>query len=304
MVRIKGLFLLLMCFLIVACNKTDRESTQQQAPAAQQAAPVEQQPEVQKALSPDIQQSPPPALEPEKTKSTETSRKATQPEKTRKAEKKNAPVQEAKEIPIEEVAPVVEATPSAVVTPVEPLPPMPPAIPQPKSATVPSGIAIQIRLQDPLDSGVNLTGDTFRAILDQDIAVDGVLIAPRGSILDGKISHSERSGRVQGRATMALQLIALHIGQQAYPIQTQILSFEAESSQKKDAGKVGIGAGLGAVIGAIAGGGKGAAIGAAVGAGAGGATVMATRGNEVKLDSEQRLSFSLQRDVKIQLPSE
>jgi outer membrane lipoprotein SlyB len=100
---------------------------------------------------------------------------------------------------------------------------------------------------------------------------------------------------------MSMQLLSVTISDQTYPIQTEILSFEAESTKKKDATKVGLGAGLGAVIGAIAGGGKGAAIGAAVGAGAGGATVIATRGKELKFDAEHKLSFALTRDVSVKL---
>jgi outer membrane lipoprotein SlyB len=100
---------------------------------------------------------------------------------------------------------------------------------------------------------------------------------------------------------MSLQLTGLTVDKQTYPLHTEILSFEAESTQKKDATKVGVGAGIGAVIGAIAGGGKGAAIGAAVGAGAGGATVIATRGKEIKFDPEQRLNFVLRDDVTIKL---
>ena len=93
----------------------------------------------------------------------------------------------------------------------------------------------------------------------------------------------------------------MKIGNQTYPLQTEILTFEAESTKKKDAAKVGVGAGIGAVIGAIAGGGKGAAIGAAVGGGAGGATVLATRGNEVKFQAEDELSFVLTREVTVKL---
>jgi hypothetical protein len=298
---IKWAILVLMCLGIAGCNKTDKENTQQQTPALQQPA------EIQPQIAPDIQKETPPAVEPEIKKSVTVSKSNRAPEKKSKVVKKpkvEVPVQTAKEIPVETAAPVVEEASSHAVTPPEPAPELPPAKPQPRYATIPGGIVIQVRLQDPLDSGVNLTGDTFRAILDRDIEVGGVLVAPRGSTLDGKISHSERSGRVEGRAAMSLQLTALHIDRRMYPIQTQILSFEAASSQKKDVGKVGIGAGLGAVIGAIAGGGKGAAIGAAVGAGAGGATVLATRGNEVKLESEKRLDFSLQRDVSIQLPND
>jgi hypothetical protein len=96
---------------------------------------------------------------------------------------------------------------------------------------------------------------------------------------------------------MSLQLTSLLIGKEAYDLQTDIITKEAESTKKKDATKVGIGAGLGAAIGAIAGGGKGAAIGAAVG----GATVVATRGKELHFDVEQKFVFVLRRDVNVKL---
>jgi len=115
----------------------------------------------------------------------------------------------------------------------------------------------------------------------------------------GKLTNVDRSGRVEGRAQMSLALNEIRIGDTPYTILTNIISSEAESTKKKDATKVGIGAGLGAIIGAIAGGGKGAAIGAGVGAGAGGATVLATRGSEVKFPVEHRLSFVLQRDITV-----
>jgi hypothetical protein len=158
-----------------------------------------------------------------------------------------------------------------------------------------------VRLQTPLDTAINKSGDTFSAVLDKDIIVDGNVVAPRGSAVEGKLSHVERAGRVEGRAAMSLQLTSLEIGDKTYAIQTDILAVQAESTKKQDATKVGIGAGLGAVIGAIAGGGKGAAIGAAVGAGAGGATVVATRGKEVKFDVEQKLNFVLREGVRIRL---
>ena len=172
-----------------------------------------------------------------------------------------------------------------------------PSLPLSRTAT-----KIQVRLQDALDTAVNESGDTFRTILDKDIVVDGRVVAPRGSVLDGKLSNVARSGRVEGRATMSLQLTSLTVGNQTYPLQTETLSFEADSTKKKDATKVGVGAGIGAVIGAIAGGGKGAAIGAAVGGGAGGATVVATRGKEVKFDAEQAFSFVLQRQHQHKAP--
>jgi hypothetical protein len=167
--------------------------------------------------------------------------------------------------------------------------------------TIPGGTTIQVRLQEALDSGVNLTGDTFSAMLDKDIEVNGIVAAPRGSVVEGKLSKVVRSGRVEGRASMSLQLTSLTVGNQTYDLQSEILVFEAESTKKQDATKVGLGAGVGAVIGAIAGGGKGAAIGAAVGAGAGGATVIATRGKEIKFDAEHRFNFALRNGVSVKL---
>jgi uncharacterized protein YcfJ len=98
-----------------------------------------------------------------------------------------------------------------------------------------------------------------------------------------------------------MKLVQLTIENQSYSLQTESLSNEAPSTKKKDAAKVGIGAGLGALIGGITGGGKGAAIGSAVGAGAGGATVVATRGDELHFESEHKLTFVLQNDIRIRL---
>ncbi len=280
MARIKYALLGLTLIAIIGCSKANRETSEQQPPAAPQ------QPAVQPAPPQPAPESTPQIATPEPAKPARTAKKP----------------QVAKSTTPKATAPAPEAEPEAApaASPVA-APPAAPKVRAPRYATIPSGTSIQVRLQEPLDSSVNKAGDTFRAILDQDIDVDGTVIAPRGSILEGKLSQVERSGRVSGRASMSMQLVSLLVDGQTYALQTEILAFEAESTKKKDATKVGIGAGLGAVIGAIAGGGKGAAIGAAVGAGAGGATVVATRGKEVQLEAEHKLTFALQRDVSVKL---
>ena len=84
-----------------------------------------------------------------------------------------------------------------------------------------------------------------------------------------------------------------------YPISTSPFRAEADPDTKKDAVKVGGGAAIGALVGAIAGGGKGAAIGAGVGAGAGTATVLVTKGQQLRLESETKVNFVLKKDVDI-----
>jgi hypothetical protein len=289
MLRTKYALLGIALLGISGCGRTNQESVEQQQPATVQ--------------EPASQAEPPQAVQEEVPRVDE-------PVPSRKASSPQASVKAPPKVPEQAPAQVTEAViPEPQPKETEPAPPVrqvveEPAVPQvqePEFSTIPNGTVIQVRLQDPLDTAVNQTGDTFRAILDQDIEVNGNVTAPRGSLLEGKLSNVTRSGRVEGRAAISLQLVNLKIGNQTYPLQTEILTFEAESTKKKDAAKVGVGAGIGAVIGAIAGGGKGAAIGAAVGGGAGGATVLATRGNEVKFQAEDELSFVLTREVTIKL---
>jgi len=169
------------------------------------------------------------------------------------------------------------------------------------TAVVTAGTPIEIRLSQALSSGENKAGDKFEGTLAQDLEIDGRLVAPKGSVVVGKVAEAEGSGRVEGRARMSLGLTEIDAGQSTYSIRTNTLPFEAESTKGRDVKTVGATTGVGAIIGAIAGGKKGAAIGAVVGAGAGGGTVLATKGKEVKLEPEQRLSFKLENDVEMRI---
>jgi hypothetical protein len=91
------------------------------------------------------------------------------------------------------------------------------------------------------------------------------------------------------------------VGQKSYSITTDPFSAQAGAETKQNALKVGGGAAIGAIIGAIAGGKKGAATGAAVGGGAGTAAVLATRGQQLKIESEQKVNFVLRKDVDVEL---
>jgi hypothetical protein len=276
---------------VAGCSRARQEpqpapQQQQSTQPAEQAAPeapAAQQPE---AARPQAQPAP------------------AKPQKSRPEPRKSPTYQAENTSPAPSPDPIAPqpANPSTAATPpVRSEAPVPYTPPAPRYAVIPSGTVIGIRLQDPLDTGINKAGDSFRGLLDKDLVINGDVVAPRGAVLVGKLPQVERSGRVEGKAQMALELTQMRIDEQTYAIQTNLLSFEAESTKKTDAAKVGIGAGVGAVIGAIAGGGKGAAIGAAVGGGAGGATVLATRGKELKLEAEHRLNFTIQKDLQVKL---
>ncbi len=273
---------------IIACSRDTREPAQTQQPAAQQPA-------AQPAAAPPAEPAPreavaPPPAEPAKA----APRRASTAPKQAKAAPKAA------ELPVSAAG---EAKPAAVVPPApKPLTEAQPAAlppPAPKITLIPSGTRFEIRLEAPISSADNKTGDIFRGTLAQDLEVDGKVVVPKGSAVKGKMIDVKQPGRVEGRAAMSIALTEIEVGQTAYPIQTNTLAFEAEKSTKKDATKIGIGAAAGAIIGAIAGGGKGAAIGAAVGGGAGTATVLATKGDNVKFGTEDKFSFVLRSDLGI-----
>jgi hypothetical protein len=295
MLPIKYALIGLMIFTLTGCGKSERTAEEHTHPVV--GEPVTHPPEPLQV--PEREQT---KIDPEPARPVEQARETTRTERREQA----APAQRTPPTSAPETrAEAQPQTPPVEVPSVQTPEPLtiaePATVPEPQYASIPSGTLIQVRLQDPLDTATNVTGETFQVILDRAIVVNGMTVARRGSILEGELTRVERSGRVQGRAAMSMQLTSLRVNGQTYPIQTEILSFVADSTKAKDAGKVGIGAGLGAAIGAIAGGGRGAAIGAAVGAGAGGATVVATRGDELTFPAEKTFDFELQRSVSVML---
>jgi len=165
--------------------------------------------------------------------------------------------------------------------------------------TLSEGTELLIRLLDPLSSEESKAGQAFEATMDRDIVVQGRNVITRGSIVKGVVVSSEGSGRVSGRANMALKLTQVQVGGRNYSIETNTLAMEAEGTVKRDAGRIAGAAALGTIIGAIAGGGSGAATGAVIGGGAGVGGTVLTKGKEVDLDTETLLSFELMKPVQI-----
>jgi hypothetical protein len=137
--------------------------------------------------------------------------------------------------------------------------------------------------------------------LDEDLIVDGKLLAPEASLVIGRLTHVKKSGKVKGLAQMGIDLQKVFVGDEEYSLKSNTLNYEAEATKHEDAKKVGIATGVGALIGAIAGGKKGAAIGTAVGAGAGTGAVLATSGDEVEFEVEQLFRFELERDLEMKI---
>jgi hypothetical protein len=169
------------------------------------------------------------------------------------------------------------------------------------SVTVPAGTYLRVRMIDSVDSQRNRIGDRFAASLDENLTVDGTVVAPKGTDVYGRLAEAKEAGHLGGTSQLKLELTEILIDGVAHPIITREYEAIGESRTKDTARKAGGGAALGAIIGAIAGGGRGAAIGAGVGAGAGTAVQVMTHGDQVRVPSETLLEFRLQQPLTVRL---
>jgi hypothetical protein len=214
------------------------------------------------------------------------------------------PIQELAQPPEIAVAPTLAEVPVEIrrdPEPVEaPVAESKPEAPSPHSVTIADGTMLRVRLGDALSTKRNRVGDTFTGTLDQELVVDGFVIAERGSRVEGRVALSEEAGRTRGLAHLGLELTRIHTSDgQTVNVRTARFEQLGAPSKTEDWAKIGMGTALGGAIGAAAGGGKGAAIGAAAGAAAGAGTVAATRGKPAEIAVETRIGFKLEQPVML-----
>jgi hypothetical protein len=170
----------------------------------------------------------------------------------------------------------------------------------PLTLTLPAGAMISVRTSGWLSSDQNHPGDTFSAVLDQPLIVDGWVVARRGQAILGRVDMALKASRNSGVSQLGLSLAEItFVDGQQLPLQTQLVQNSTGPSNQKVAGTVVTTTLLGTIIGGIAGGGTGAAIGAAAGAAGGMAVAMSTRGRPTVVFPETLLSFRLNIPVAL-----
>lgn len=168
---------------------------------------------------------------------------------------------------------------------------------------MPAGTTLRLQLRSAVASDTSKVEDVVRAELRDAIEVDGVTVFPAGTDVSGSVTEAERAGRVKGLARVAYRFDAMTHDGERHEIVSAPLVHEAEPTKREDATKVAIGAGAGAAIGAILGGGSGAAKGAAIGAAGGAGTVLATRGDEVRLEPGATVTTKLSQALTVRVPA-
>lgn len=174
-------------------------------------------------------------------------------------------------------------------------PPAPPVY----GVQIPNGTMLTVRMIDAVDSEKATLGQTFRCSVDEPIIINNQTLISRGADAVAKLVQDQQSGKFEGKTILTLAVQQVSINGRMVDVTTGNVTQASSSRGGRTAKVVGGTTALGAIVGALAGGGKGAAIGAASGAAVGGAAEVMTKGQQVKIPSETRLTFTIQQPVQL-----
>src|ERR1700752_3105796 len=85
---------------------------------------------------------------------------------------------------------------------------------------LPSGTQFAVRLADSLDTRHNRSGSRFTAHLDSAVTHNGVVLLPRGAVCHGHVTEAKPSGRLRGRAVLAMTIDSVEWKGKTYRIAT------------------------------------------------------------------------------------
>ena len=174
-----------------------------------------------------------------------------------------------------------------------------------REITIPAGTALTVVLDTPVGSNISRVEQRVNGHLARTVRVNGADAIPAGSAVSGVVTSARRSGKVSGRAYVAMRFSSVtpRGDSELYRIQTRSVGRLAPATKEKDAVTIGAPALGGALVGSLVGGGKGAAIGAAAGGGAGTSVVLSTRGKEVRFGRGQTVLVRLTQPLRLRIRS-
>jgi hypothetical protein len=172
-----------------------------------------------------------------------------------------------------------------------------------RDVTIPAGTRLRLTLDQTVASNSARVEDRVRAHLAAPVVVNGRTVLPADSEVIGHVVSARQSGKVKGRAYLAMRFSELRMARDddRYDIRTATWAREAQATKKKDAVTIAAPGAVGAVVGGLVDGKKGAAIGAGVGAGAGTGVVLSTRGKEVTLPRGSTLIVRLSAPLTVRI---
>ena len=193
----------------------------------------------------------------------------------------------------------------------------PPEPPQPSEISVPAGTRIPLSLRNPVDTKHSHAGDRVYLETVYPVTIDGRIVIPRGSFVNGTLTISKPAGVVKGgELYIRFDSLTLPNGVtrdfssrlgSADSAQGKVDREEGKITGERDKGRdakttaegAGIGASVGGIAGAAAGSPlKGVGIGAAAGAAAGLASVLIKHRPDAGLPAGATVEMILDRDLR------
>jgi hypothetical protein len=179
---------------------------------------------------------------------------------------------------------------------------------------VPEDTLIQVITEQPLSTEKSKVGTAVSFMVSEDVAVNHVLVIPRGAKVHGEVVEDKKAGRINGSPALTVKLDSLELGGESYALYAYEFRVEGTSKTVPTRGMVGaaeIGALAGAVASARSSGGptvasnaKDMTAGAAAGAGAVAAAAALAPRPVVALPAEAEMDFYLAAPISVQPLSE
>lgn len=189
------------------------------------------------------------------------------------------------------------------------------AQPSLKQITVPAGTEVPLILKSAIDTKNTRVGDGVYCQTAFPVVVDNIMAIPAGTYVKGEVVKAQRAGKIKGRAEIQFKFTTL-IFPNGYTVDVPGTIHHDSGSEKasvddegkikadpqkgKDTRTVAEGAGIGAAGGAIITGTRtGVLSGAGIGGLAGLATVLMTRGQDVRIEPGTSVKMLLQRPLTV-----
>lgn len=186
------------------------------------------------------------------------------------------------------------------------------------AAEIPQGTHVLLRMVNSVSTRTAKEGDRIYLRTASPILINGQMLVPVDSYVEGSVSRSMRSGRIKGRAELGVRIETILLpGGKNIRVSPKLASVDADGTgQKVEGGENAVKqggtreqdvvqtarlAGAGAAIGGIADRSwTGAGIGAGAGTAAGLATALLTRGKEVELRQGSTFDVVFDRAVTVE----
>jgi hypothetical protein len=146
---------------------------------------------------------------------------------------------------------------------------------------LPTGTAVKMKLETTLATFSSKAGDPFSARVTEPVVIDGKIMIPIGTTVEGRVTKANEPRRIAGKPTIAIfpENLVLPNGDKFVLNATLVDAdkghgtdvnqegqFKGAGYDGKDLTEIGMGTGGGMLVGGLAGGGKGLLIGGAVAA--------------------------------------